>query len=163
MCPVRRRDARRDTLAGLNTLCKGRPKTRSIVLRHRPQPQIVGSLLGQRQTDQSASKLRHEVDRLGSHELGRQGQVTFVLAVLVVDHDDHPPRLDLFDRLKNRSKHPLPSASLANSLRMTASVPDPMSFNHTWAQKRAAHFRAALSFSHIYLQRRLNLKSPGLQ
>src|SRR5580704_13934356 len=41
---------------------------------------------------------RHKVDRLGSHVLRGQRQVALILAVLVVDHDNHPPRVDLLHR-----------------------------------------------------------------
>ena len=38
--------------------------------------------------DQAAAVHRHHVDRGGGHELGGHDEVAFVLAVLVVDHDD---------------------------------------------------------------------------
>jgi len=39
----------------------------------------------------------HEVDRFGSDFFRGEREVTFVLAVLVVNHDDHSSRADLFD------------------------------------------------------------------
>ena len=45
---------------------------------------------------------RHEVDRVGRHELRRDRQVALVLAILVVDDDDEPARADLLDRVLDR-------------------------------------------------------------
>src|SRR5262245_33904173 len=41
----------------------------------------------------------HEVDCLGADLLGRDDDVAFVLAVLVVHQDDHPPGPEFLDRL----------------------------------------------------------------
>jgi hypothetical protein len=43
----------------------------------------------------------HEVDRLGGCELGREGEVALVLAVLVVADHHHPSGTDVLDRLFN--------------------------------------------------------------
>jgi len=40
----------------------------------------------------------HEVDRFRRDHLGRDGQVAFVLAVLVIDHDDHAAGSQFADR-----------------------------------------------------------------
>ncbi len=39
----------------------------------------------------------HEVYGVGGHELGRHRQIALVLAVLVVDEDDHPAGADVRD------------------------------------------------------------------
>src|SRR5271165_3224932 len=49
-------------------------------------------------------KLRHEIDRLGGNKLRCQRQIAFVLTVLVVDHDQHPAGLELFQRGRNINK-----------------------------------------------------------
>ena len=115
MRPVRRRNSRRHTLPRLNALRKRRPKPRRVLLRHRPQPQIIGTLLGQGQTDQTPAILRHEVDRLRRNKLCSQSQVALVLAILVIHHDHHPTRLELRNRLCHVSKHSptFPTASLS--------------------------------------------------
>ena len=41
----------------------------------------------------------HEVDGFGRDELGGHGEVAFIFAVFVVDHDQHAAGADLFDRL----------------------------------------------------------------
>src|SRR5207253_2990908 len=86
-------------------LSKRRAKARSILLRHRPQPQIVRALFRQRQADQPAAILRHKVNRLRSNKLRSQRQVAFILAVLIIDDHDHPPRLDLRHGLGHVRKH----------------------------------------------------------
>ena len=45
---------------------------------------------------------RHEIDRIGRRELRRDRQVALVLAILVVDDDDHPALADVLDRLLDR-------------------------------------------------------------
>ena len=43
--------------------------------------------------------LGHEVDRLRRDELGREDQIAFVLAILLVHQDDHAAALDIPDDL----------------------------------------------------------------
>ena len=64
---------------------------------HQAEAQVLQPLLGQRQADQSAPVLRHEIDGFGRDFLGRHGQVAFVFAVFVVHHHHHPPLADLVD------------------------------------------------------------------
>ena len=56
---------------------------------HHRQLEALDLLLGQREADEPAPVRRHEVDGVGRHELGGHRQVALVLAVLVVDEDDH--------------------------------------------------------------------------
>ena len=58
-------------------------------------------LFGHRETDQAATKLRHEVDRFRSDLFGRKGQIAFVFAVFIVDDDNHAPGANFFDRGRN--------------------------------------------------------------
>ena len=51
--------------------------------------QPLAALARERQADQPAAELRHEVDRLGRDMVGGEHQVAFVLAVFLVDEDDH--------------------------------------------------------------------------
>ena len=67
---------------------------------------------GQRQADQPARLLGHEVDRLRRRELRRHHQVALVLAVFAVADDDHAAAADLLDRLLDRRERALaPSRS----------------------------------------------------
>ena len=71
---------------------------RERVLRHHQRNlELVEPLRRHRQADQPAAVARHEVDRLRRHLLGRDRQVAFVLAILVVDDDDHPAGADRLD------------------------------------------------------------------
>ena len=81
---------------------EGGAERRLVVVGHRAQAQMVGALLGETQTDQPARVGRHEVDRLGRRELGRNRQVALVLAVGIVDDDDHPALADVLDRFLDR-------------------------------------------------------------
>jgi hypothetical protein len=58
---------------------------------------VVGALLGEGEADEAAAVAGHEVDGLGGDELGGQGEVALVLAVLVVDHDHHAAGADLVE------------------------------------------------------------------
>ena len=51
---------------------------------------VRSEVIGQSKTDQPAPVGRHEVDRLGRGHLGGDHKVTLVLAILVVDKDEHP-------------------------------------------------------------------------
>ncbi len=66
---------------------------------HQVEPELVAALRRQRQADQPASLLRHEVDRLGRRELGGEDQVALVLAVLAVADHHHPAAPDLVEGL----------------------------------------------------------------
>ena len=52
----------------------------------------------------SAAVHRHEIDGFRCSELGCQGEVTLVFAVLVIDDDQHSACLEFLDRLRNGSK-----------------------------------------------------------
>ena len=56
----------------------------------------------QREADQAAAVLGHEVDRLGRRHLRRDDEVALVLAVLVVDQDEHAAVARLLDDLLDR-------------------------------------------------------------
>src|SRR6202030_1415152 len=53
------------------------------------------------QANQASSELGHEVDGFGRDLFGGEGEVAFVLAILVVDHHDHAARTDFLDRIGN--------------------------------------------------------------
>src|SRR2546428_9506172 len=73
-------------------------------------PQLHPPLLVLRHADEAPPETRHEVDRVGSHLLRRDGQVSLVLAVLVVDHDDKAPPGDVADGVLDRGeRRPVPA------------------------------------------------------
>jgi len=69
----------------------------SINGRHEREVEVVAAVLGKRHADEAAAVLGHEVDGVGSDFLGGHGEVAFVLAVLVVNEDDHAALTDFFD------------------------------------------------------------------
>ena len=75
----------------------------AVVLRHQRQTELLDPLRRQRQADQPAAVARHEVDRRRRRHLRGHDEVALVLAVLVVDQDEHPAVLRLVDDLLDRS------------------------------------------------------------
>ena len=71
------------------------------------QVQFIDSLGSQRETDQAAGMLGHEIDGLGGDLLAGYDEVALVFTVFVIDEDDEFPRLDIpncvFDAVKGRS------------------------------------------------------------
>jgi len=72
-----------------------------VLLHHQRKLELVAPIRGQRDTDQAAPEAGHEVDRLRTHLVGSEDQITFVLAVLVVYHDHLLAAGDTFHRLFN--------------------------------------------------------------
>jgi hypothetical protein len=71
---------------------------------------------GERQADQAAPVGGHEVDRIGRHHLRGDDQVAFVLAVLVVDQDEHPAVAGFLDDLLDGTTAGLSSPSVRAAL-----------------------------------------------
>jgi len=92
------RNAGRDAFARLDRNGERCAERRLVVVGHRAQSEPVGALLGEAQADEPARVCRHEVDRVRSSELGGDRQVALVLAVLVIDDDDHAALADVLDR-----------------------------------------------------------------
>ncbi len=116
---------------------------RIVVAHHQRQRKLPASLFGEGKTDQAAAVLGHEIDVFGAHPLGRDEQkVALVLAILVVDHDDHAAlakiRDDLLDRayaaglgplrcahrLARRGHRRLPTQPLRSSSSRETACPD---------------------------------------
>src|SRR5258708_6118108 len=74
--------------------------------------QLIATLFGKRQTNQAPRMTSHEVDDFGRRLFGRAHQVALVLAVLVVDDDDHAPFAYFSDGIFNGSKRHCASVSL---------------------------------------------------
>ena len=83
---------------------EGRAVVRCVHRGHERQGQIVAALFRQRQANEAAAVLGHEVDRLGRDFFRRHGEVALVLAVFVVHQDDLPPLADFFDSFLNAGK-----------------------------------------------------------
>ncbi len=85
---VVRGDAGGHALARLDRHRERGLERRLVLGGHQVEAELVAALGRERQADQPAPLLRHEVDRLGRGELGGHREVALVLAVLgVADHD----------------------------------------------------------------------------
>ena len=91
------RDARRDAFGGLD---RDREVGRVMLIRiadHQRQAQLLAALACHRQAYQAAAVCRHVVDVLGPDLRRSHDEVTLVLAILVIDHDDHLAVRDIGD------------------------------------------------------------------
>ena len=100
--PVERRNAGRNALARLDRLREGGTIAGSIRTHHEFETKVMGARLRQRQADETAAMLGHEVDGVGCRHLRRNDEVTLVLAIFRVDENDHTAILHLFDDLFDR-------------------------------------------------------------
>ena len=71
---------------------------------HRPDLERVESVAVARHADETARPAQHEVDRLGGDPLRRDREIAFVLAVLVVDDEDHLSATNAPERLVDRGQ-----------------------------------------------------------
>jgi hypothetical protein len=72
---------------------------RLVGRRHHRQAQRVEPFGLHRQADQATAIDRHEVHRIRGRHLGRDHQIALVLAVLVIDQDEHASVARLVDDL----------------------------------------------------------------
>ncbi len=101
---IRRRDARGDLALGSDRAVKRRALLGGVLVGHGRDAERSESLTRQRHADEAAAVARHEVDGLGRDLLGGHDEVAFVLAVLVVDHDEHAACANLGDGLLDRRR-----------------------------------------------------------
>jgi hypothetical protein len=96
---VRGRDAGSGAVARIDRFAECRAEVGSVQRRHQRQPQRVTTLRRKRQADQAAAMRGHEVDNLGRHLFGGDGQVAFVLPIFVVHDYQNAAGANLFDGL----------------------------------------------------------------
>ncbi len=106
--PILRRNARRRSFAGVNRHGERGVAMRRVI-RHLERDLEIAEALGrEREANQSAPVLRHEVDRRRRHRRRRHRQIAFVLSILIVNDDDHAAGFDrdesFFDRRKRRGR-----------------------------------------------------------
>ena len=102
--PIGRRYPRARRLLRLDRHAERGGELGRVLPHHERNVQTVQPVPGHRKADQTPTVLRHEVDQLGGRLLGRDRQIAFVLAVLVVDDDDHPPLANRVHRLVDRGE-----------------------------------------------------------
>ena len=93
------RDAGRHALAGLDRIRECSAEVRLVPLRHLREAELLAALSAQAEADQAACVRRHEVDGVRGPELRGDDDVPLVLALGIVDDDDHLPVPDVLDRL----------------------------------------------------------------
>ena len=86
---IRGRNAGRRAGLGVDRHADRRLARRRVVGDLERNLELVEPLRRHRQADEAAAVLRHEVDGLRRHLRRRHRQIAFVLAILVVDDDDH--------------------------------------------------------------------------
>ena len=97
LCAIVCRDTGCDALGGLDRYREVCCMVFIGLADHQRKAQLLAALARQRQAYQATAVRRHIIDVLRPHLLGRHDQVTFVLTVLVVDHDDHLAGSDIGD------------------------------------------------------------------
>ena len=82
-----------------------------VAFGHGRESELIAPLAGQSQTDQSASVQGHEVDHLGRGQFGGTDEISLVLAIFIVGHDDDLSVTKVFDRLLDgtKSRHRIPA------------------------------------------------------
>src|SRR5208282_1319820 len=98
MRTIMRRDSRGHAVARVNRLAESGPVLRGVLAGHGTDAQVFEPFFGHGQANEAASVLGHEVNGFGSDLFRGEGEIAFVLAILVVNHDDHAADADLFDR-----------------------------------------------------------------
>src|SRR5260370_41996858 len=73
----------------INGLAEGRTMRGSVNRGHEREMQIVAALFGQREANEAAAVLGHEVDGVGRDFLGGAGPVALVFTVLFVPQYHH--------------------------------------------------------------------------
>ena len=105
--PIRRRDSRRNVFPRIDGHGEGCAEAGGVLNRLLRKVEFFDSLRSQGETDQPTAMFGHEIDGLGRHVLGGNDEITFILAVFVIDEDDEFPRLDIpncvFDAVKGSS------------------------------------------------------------
>ena len=98
---VGRRNAGGHAVAGFDGHREVGAEFGAVTLRHEREIQLVHEAGAERKADEAAGVFRHEIDGLGRHMLGGDGDVTLVFPIFVVDKNDHPALPDILHRFFN--------------------------------------------------------------
>ncbi len=88
-----------DALARLDGDREGGLVARAVMRAHQVEAELRDAVLRQRKADEAAAVHRHEIDRVGRRHLGGNDEIAFILAILVVDQDEHAPVARFVDDL----------------------------------------------------------------
>ncbi len=105
---VEGRDAGARSVAEVDGHQEGGALALGVLHHHRVQVQLTSTLGRDRRADVARRVVQEERDLLRGDELGGHDQVAFVLAVLVVDHDDDLTSPDGGDRVFDRCERHQP-------------------------------------------------------
>ena len=94
-------DAGGGPFAGFHAHAEGRFEGAGVVLDHLGYVQAVQAFPFEGRADEAPAVGGHEGDGFRRHMLGREGEISFVFAVLVVHDDHHAPLADGFDGIFN--------------------------------------------------------------
>ena len=99
--PIGRRDTGGDPISGVDRNGKCGRQRPSGPDHHHRNVQLVESPPEHRHADQAAALARHEIHLGRPAELSRNGEIAFVLAILVVDDEHEAAGLELGDRVRD--------------------------------------------------------------
>ncbi len=99
---IRGADSGRDPGRRLDRDGERRPVSVGVVRRLHREVEPIADLSRHRGTDEASPFLRHEVDGLRRDLVSEHGEVALVLAVRVIDKDDHAPLAEVVDDLGDR-------------------------------------------------------------
>src|SRR5439155_18729660 len=108
-------DSRSHALARLDGFADRRAVRRAVLPRLWADAQIIQPLFRQRQADQPAAVLGHEVDGFRRDFLGGESQIAFVLAVFIVHYDHHAAGADLFNSALDAAKRRIHTALFSHA------------------------------------------------
>ena len=74
---------------------------------HGGKLELARPLFRHAQADEPPAIPRHEIDGVGGYMVGRDGQISFIFAVLVIDEDHHLPGPDVLERVLDPGKRHL--------------------------------------------------------
>jgi len=94
---VARADTGGDADARVNCFGERSAVNAGVDRRHEREAKLVAAVFRERHADEAAAELGHEVDGVGRDFFGGHGEVALVLAVFVVNEDDHAAVADFFD------------------------------------------------------------------
>ncbi len=75
-----------------------------VLAAHLRERELVGAVAGDRDADQAARPLDHEVHRRGRDQLRRADQIALVLAILIVGDHDYPALAYVLNGLLDRAE-----------------------------------------------------------
>ena len=97
LCPVMGGDTCRTSFKFIDGHGEGRTQHAGIILYLVWQVEFLTALDGYGGAEHATSVLQHEVHFLRSNHFCGHDEVTFVLSVLIVNHDDELPCLEVFN------------------------------------------------------------------